>query len=171
LENPSKIENPFRPNRPTKTSCARVPVPARPRSLTGGPRLSAPTHAFLLISPSLFCGATLSALWPVVCSRVCAAVSRASLASPFSPLLQPLASADHTHARRDCRAHVATQLQIGTPTPSTSPRTAPPPPASLISPLPTHLSCPRPFFKLTEASPSPGLLCPNPPPVELGRRP
>jgi hypothetical protein len=39
------------------------------------------------------------------------------------PLLQPLACADRAHARRDRRAHVTTQLQTGTPTPSTSPRT------------------------------------------------
>jgi hypothetical protein len=38
-------------------------------------------------------------------------------------LLQPLACADRAHARRDRRAHVATQLQTGTLTPSTSPRT------------------------------------------------
>jgi hypothetical protein len=38
-------------------------------------------------------------------------------------LLQPLACADRTHARRDRHTHVATQLQTGTLTPSTSPRT------------------------------------------------
>jgi hypothetical protein len=48
---------------------------------------------------------------------------------------------------------------------------SPPPPASLISPLPTHPSCVHPLFKLVRASPSPGLLSPNPPPVELGCRP
>jgi hypothetical protein len=83
LENPWKIEKPFRPNRSTKPNRARVP--ARPRSLIGGPRMSAPTHASLPLSLSLFCGVTLSALWPVVCSRVCAAVPRAPLASPFPP--------------------------------------------------------------------------------------
>jgi hypothetical protein len=60
-------------------------------------------------------------------SCVCAAVPRAPLASP-SPLLQLLTCADRAHARRDRRAHVTTQLQTGTPTPSTSPRTPPLPP-------------------------------------------
>jgi hypothetical protein len=50
------------------------------------------------------------------------------------------------------------------------PRT-PPPPASLISPLHTHPSCAHPFFKVAGASPPPGLLCPNPPPVELSHLP
>jgi hypothetical protein len=85
LENPWKIEKPFRPNRPTKTSRACVPAPARPRSLTGAPHLSASTCASLPLSLSLFCGVTLSALWLVVCSRVCAAVPRASLARPLPP--------------------------------------------------------------------------------------
>jgi hypothetical protein len=57
------------------------------------------------------------------------------------------------------------------PDPLYKSRTPPPPLASLISPLPTHPSCARPFFKLAEASPSPGLLRPNPSPVELDRRP
>jgi hypothetical protein len=78
---------------------------------------------------------------------------------------------DRAHARRDCHAHVTTQLQTGTLTPSTSPRTPHFPPASLISPLPTHPSCTCRFFKPTGASPSPGPLRPNSSPVELGRRP
>jgi hypothetical protein len=90
LENPWKIEKPFRPNRPTKPSHARVPALARPQSLIGGPRLLASTRVSLPLYLSLFCGVTLSVLWPVMCSRVWAAVSRSPLASP-SPLLQPLA--------------------------------------------------------------------------------
>jgi hypothetical protein len=105
-----------------------------------------------------------------VCLRVCAAVPRAPLASP-SPLLQPLACADRAHARRDRRAHIATQRQTGFPTPSSSPRIPPPPPASLISPLHTHPSCAHPFFKVAGASPPPGLLRPNLPLVELDHLP
>jgi hypothetical protein len=86
-------------------------------------------------------------------------------------LLQPLACADRVHARRDRRTHVATQLQTSTLTPSTSPRTPHFPPASLISPLPTHPSCARRFFKPVGASQSPGPLRLNSSPVELGRRP
>jgi hypothetical protein len=112
----------------------------------------------------------LSALRPVMRSRVCAAVPRASLTSPF-PLLQPLACTDRTHARRDRRAHIATQLQTGTSTPLQVPTHPHFPPVSLISPLPTHPSCARPFFKLVGAPPSPGPLRPNLSPVELGRRP
>jgi hypothetical protein len=51
-----------------------------------------------------------------------------------------------------------------------SPHT-PLPPASLISPLPTHPSCARRFFKSAGASPSPGPLRPNSSPVEIDRRP
>jgi hypothetical protein len=69
----------------------------------------------------------LSAPWPVVCSCVCAAVLWALLASPF-PLLQPLACADHAHACRDRRTHVATQRQTSILTPSSTPRVPPPPP-------------------------------------------
>jgi hypothetical protein len=115
-------------------------------------------------------GVALSAPWPIVCSRVHVAVPRPRLASP-SPLPQPLTCADRAHARRDRYAHVTSQRQNDITTPSSSPRTPPPPPASLISPLHTHLSCTHPFFKLAGASPSPGLLRPNPPPVELGHHP
>ena len=104
------------------------------------------------------------------CARASVLLSRGPRSPVPSPLLQQLACADRAHARRDRRAHIATQLQTGTPTPSTSPRTHPSPPASLISPLPTHLSCAHPLFNLAGASPSPGLLRPNLPPVELGRR-
>jgi hypothetical protein len=97
-------------------------------------------------------------------ARTSVPLSRGPHSPVPSPLLQPLTCADHTHACRDRRAHVATQLQTGNPTPSTSPHTPPPPPASHISPLPTHPSCAHPFFKLAGASPSPGLLRPNPPP-------
>jgi hypothetical protein len=121
-------------------------------------------------SPSLPSGVALSAPWHVVRSRVGVAVPRAPLASP-SPLLQPLACADRAHAHRDRRAHVASQRQTSIPTPSSSPRTPPPPPASLISPMHTHPSCAHPFFKLAGASPLPGLLRLNPPPVEPGHRP
>jgi hypothetical protein len=114
-----------------------------------------------------------SPCWRPGLSCVCVSVSLFS--GPRSPvllpLLQPLACADRTHARRDRHAHVATQRLTGTPTPSTSPRIPPPPPASLISPLHTHPSCAHPFFKLARASPSPGPLRPNPPPVELDHRP
>jgi hypothetical protein len=51
-----------------------------------------------------------------------------------------------------------------------SPHT-PLPPTSLISPLPTHPSCARRFFKPARASPSPGPLRPNSSPVELNRYP
>jgi hypothetical protein len=87
------------------------------------------------------------------------------------PPLQLLACADRTHARRDRRAHVATQRQIGTRPPLQVPAYPHLPPASLISPLHTHPSCAHPFFKLVGASPSPGPLRPNPPPVELGHHP
>jgi hypothetical protein len=121
-------------------------------------------------SPSLPSGVALSAPWPVVRSRVCVAVPRAPLVGP-SPLLQSLACADRAHARRDRCAQVASQRQTGIPTPFSSPCTPPPPTVSLISPLHTHPSYAHPFFKLAGASPSPGLLRPNPPSVELGHRP
>jgi hypothetical protein len=105
-----------------------------------------------------------------LCARAPVAVPRAPLASPC-PLLQPLAYADRADARRDHRAHIASQRQTGIPTPSSSPRTPPPPPASLISPLHTHPSCAHPFFKLVGASLSLGSLRPNSPPVRLDHHP
>jgi hypothetical protein len=186
LENLEKKKRAKQPSRPTKPSCTRSPSvsyrrappfgadPRRSslfpsRCLVGSPCRSRPAPLFPF-SLSLFGGVALSALRPVMRSRVCAAVPRAPLASP-SPLLQPLACADRAHARRYRRAHVATKIQTDTPTPSTSPRTPHFPPASLISPLPTHSSCARPIFKLAGASLSPDPLHPNSSPVELGRRP
>jgi hypothetical protein len=71
LENSEKTKRAKQPSRPTK--------PARLLCLTGGPRLSAPTCSSLPFSLSLFGGVALSALRPVVCSRVRAAVPRAPL--------------------------------------------------------------------------------------------
>jgi hypothetical protein len=96
-------------------------------------------------SPSLPSGVTLSAPWPVVRSRVCVAVPRAPLASP-SPLLQPLACADRAYARRDRCTHATSQRQTGILTPSSSPRTPPPPlpysfrPCTLTQATRTHSS-------------------------------
>jgi hypothetical protein len=75
-----------------------------------------------------------------------------------------------------------THAEIAAPTlpPSAKPASRSPPqvpahphlpPASLISRLHTHPSCAHLFFKLAEASPSPGLLRPNPPPAERDHRP
>jgi hypothetical protein len=140
----------------------------RLRSLTGGPCLSAPTRAPLPFLPlTVRWGRPVDALARYALARLCCypvGPARQSL-----PLL--LACVDRAHARRDRRAHVATQLQTGTLTPSTSSRTPHFPPASLISPLPTHPSCARRFFKPAGASPSPGPLRPNSSPVELDRRP
>jgi hypothetical protein len=112
----------------------------------------------------------LSAPWPVARSRVCVDVLRATLASP-PPLLQPLARADRVHARRDPHAHVAPNAKLSSRPPPQVPTRTHFPSASFISPLHTHSSCARPFFKLVGAPPSPGFLRPNPPPVELDRRP
>jgi hypothetical protein len=170
LENPWKIEKPFRPNRPTKPSRAGVPAPARPRSLRGGPRLSAPTHASLPLSISLFYGVTLSALWLVVCSLVCAAVPRAPLASPFPPpSTARLCGSCACTPRSPCpRRH---------PAPNRHPDPLNKSPHTPTSHYLAHFDSAHspelraPVFKLAGASPSPGLLCPNPPPVALGRRP
>jgi hypothetical protein len=91
--------------------------------------------------------------------------------SPVPPLLlQPLACADRAHTPRSPRPrrHLAPNRH---PDPSTSPRTPHFPLASLISPLRTHPSFARRFFKPAGASPSPGPLRPNSSLVELGRRP
>jgi hypothetical protein len=93
--------------------------------------------------------------------HACQSLSTPSTARPRGP---------HTHTPR---SPLPRRLPAPNrhPNPSSSPRTPPPPPASLISPLHTHPSYAHPFFKLAGASPSPGLLRPNPPPAELGHRP
>jgi hypothetical protein len=86
----------------------------------------------------------------------------------------PLFTSRHTPSSplpHSFRPYVATQHQTDIPTPSSRPGIPPPPPASLISPLHAHSSYAHPFFKLVGASPSPGVLRPNPPPVELDHRP
>jgi hypothetical protein len=105
-----------------------------------------------------------------VCSRVCAAVLWPRLPVPFPSFNRSPARTARTHA----------EIVAPTSPPSAKPASRPPlqvptyphlPPASLILPLHTHPSCAHPFFKLTGASPSPGLQRPNPPLVELGHRP
>jgi hypothetical protein len=105
-----------------------------------------------------------------VCSRVCVVVWWAPLTSLFPP--PSIARLCGPHARtprssRPCR-HPAPNRH---PDPLYKSPHTPPPPASLILPLHTHPSCAQSFFKLTGASPSPGPLRPNPPPVELSHRP
>jgi hypothetical protein len=124
LENPWKIEKIFRP---TKLGHARVPAPARPRSLTGGPRLSAPTRSSFPLSLSLFCGVTLSALWPVVCSRICAVgLARQSLPPPPPSTARLHGPRARTSGSSRPRCHPAPNRH---PDPLyKSPRTPPPPP-------------------------------------------
>jgi hypothetical protein len=97
--------------------------PPRLRSLTGGPCLSVPTHAPLPFLPlAVQWGRPVGASARYELARLChCPVGLAGQSLPL--LLQPLACADRAHARRDRRSHVATQLQTGTLTPSTSPRT------------------------------------------------
>jgi hypothetical protein len=167
LENSGKKKRAKQPSRPTKPSCARARAPSvsdrRAPPVGADPRLSS-------LSPSRCLVGTPCRRFGLSCARASMPLSHVPRSSVPSPLLQPLACVDRAHARQDCRAHVATQLQTGTPTPSTSPCTPPLPPALLISPLPTHPSCARPFFKLAGASPSPSPLRPNSSPVELDRR-
>jgi hypothetical protein len=140
----------------------------RLQSLIGGPRLSAPTRAPLPFLPlAVRWGRPVGTLGRYALARLCHCPC--SLVPPPPPSTARLV--DHAHARRDRRAHVATQLQTGTLTTSTSLRTPHFPPASLILPLPTHPSCVRRFFKPPRASPSPGPLRQNSSPVELGRHP
>jgi hypothetical protein len=94
-------------------------------------------------------------------SRVCATVPRASLASP-SP------SFNRSPRSPRPRRHPAPNRH---PDPLYKSPHTPLPPASLISPLPTHLSCARRFFKPAGASSSLGPLRPNLSSVELDRRP
>jgi hypothetical protein len=104
--------------------------------------------------------------------------ARASVSLFHGPCLPvPLPSFNRSPART---AHTHGEIAAPTSAPSAKPASRPHlqvpahphlPPASLISPLHTHPSCAHPFFKLTEAFPLPGLLRPNPPPVELGHRP
>jgi hypothetical protein len=103
-------------------------------------------------------------------SRVCAVVPWAPLASPFSS-----PSTARRRGPRACmprfphpRRHLAPNRH---PDPLYKSPHIPLPPASLISPLPTHPSCARLFFKLARASPLPGPLRPISSPVELGDRP
>jgi hypothetical protein len=154
--------DPASPSRPS-SACAPAQYDRWSPPISGGSRARTPSPS-LSLPP---CGPTLSTPWPVARSCVRVAVLRAPLAS-LSPLLQPLA---RVRAHRDRRAHVASRCQTNTSTPSSSPRTPSLPPASLISPLHTHPSCARPFFKLAGASPSLGLQRLNPPPAELSHRP
>jgi hypothetical protein len=103
-------------------------------------------------------------------SLVFAAVPWAPLASPFHP---PSTARRHGPRARTPRLsrprrHLAPNRH---PDPLYKSPHTPLPPASFISPLPTHPSCARLFFKLAGACPSPGPLRPIPSPVELGRRP
>jgi hypothetical protein len=121
LENPWKIEKPFRPNRPTKPSRARVPSVSDTRTL--------PVGADPRLSPSRCSVGSPCRRFGPSCARATVSLSHGPRSPvPWPARRQPLACADRAHARRDRRAHVATQLQTGTPAPSTSPRTPPPPP-------------------------------------------
>jgi hypothetical protein len=122
LENPWKIENLFWPNRPTKPSRAR----ARARAPSVSDRRTPPVGVDPRLSPSRCSVGSPCRRFGPSCARVSVPLSRGPRLPVPPPLFQPLACADRAHARRDCRTHVATQLQTGTPTPSTSPRTPPP---------------------------------------------
>jgi hypothetical protein len=120
---------------------------------------------------------SLSAQWGrLVGALACCALACLCRCS-VGPNCQPLPSFNRLPART---AH--THAETAAPTSPLAPnRHLDPPPhvpacthfpsASLISPQHTHPSCPRPFFKLTGAPPSRGLLRPNQPPAELARRP
>jgi hypothetical protein len=71
------MKNSIRSSRPTR------PAPARPRCLTGGPRLSAPAHLFSSSPLSLLYGADLLA--PFLFARACSL--SASWTPPVSPSL------------------------------------------------------------------------------------
>jgi hypothetical protein len=102
--------------------------------------------------------------------------SRVYAAVPWAPLASPSPSFNRSHART---AHTHAEIAASTSPSSSKPAPdplyksphTPLPPASLISPLPTHPSCARPFFKLAGASPSPDPLHLNSSPVELGHSP
>jgi hypothetical protein len=155
---------------PPVSGGSRARLPPSPLSPPCGPVLSAPRP----VSSLAF---SLSAQW----GHLVGAVARCALARlcrcSASPACQSL-SPPSTARLRGPRVRTSRSLHPRhLPAPNRhpdplfkSPHT-PTSPALLISPLHTHPSYAHPFFKLPEASPSLGLLRPNPPPVELGHRP
>jgi hypothetical protein len=144
---------------------ARARLPPSPLSPPRGPVLPAPcpvslpTFSLCPVGPPCRCPGPLLA-------RACVSL----FCGPR--LLVPLPSFNRSPA---WTARTHTDIAVPMSPPSAKPSSRPPPQvpththfpsASLISPLHTHLSCARPFFKLVGASSSPGLLRPNPPPVE-----
>jgi hypothetical protein len=149
----------------------RARLPPSPLSPPCGPVMSAPRLASSsALSLSAQWGLLVGALAHCALVRLCHCSAGTICQSP-PRLLQPLARADRLHARQDRLPHVA---------PSAKSLSRPPPQvparthflsASFISPLHTHPSCARPFFKLVGAPLSLGLLHLNPPPAKLDRRP
>jgi hypothetical protein len=130
-------------------------------------RRPAPLFPFSL---SLFGGSPYRRFSPL-CARTYVPLSR----RPHSPVPPPPPSTARLRGPRARTPRSPRPRRHPAPNrhhdPSTSPRTAHFPPASLISPLPTHPSCTRRFFKPIGASPSLGPMRPNSSSVELGRHP
>jgi hypothetical protein len=154
------------PSRPTKPSFARVPLVSNRWAPPVGadPRPSS-------LSPSRCSVGSPCRRFDPLCARASVSLSRGP--AHQSPPPPPSTARLHGPRARTSRSlrprhHPAPNWH---PDPLYNPPHTQLSPALLISPLPTHPSCARRFFKPAGSSPSPGPLRSNWSLVELGRRP